>query len=110
MANQEYCGKGILRFVCPDCGSDLLCKRIDLSVYISRMYDDGGSDWGDSEEEETVDYHCGECGRILVDPEGKKLMGEDLVEWLLAHCSQDESDAGPSENRASEVPPSESGK
>ena len=93
-----------LRFVCPKCKSQSLCTRNEVEIEIDHVYEDGGLEFGGTTEDEMVDFHCGGCGYVLVlDRENE----EELHEWLLDHCSQDEPDSRESGDQASEVPPSE---
>ena len=83
-----------LRFVCPKCGHDGLQTRNESYIEVEHVYNDGHVEWGFTDHEEVMDYNCGGCGYTLVDEEGKEIVAEDLGEWLMIHCSQEDSEPG----------------
>ncbi len=98
--NQETKKSKELRFVCAECGANSLCAYSQGSFDIEHVYDNGVITWGYLRPDEIRDYYCGECGHELE-------FGEDegIVEWLIAHCKQDESEAAQSLDDSSGVPP-----
>jgi len=98
--NQETENKRELRFVCPKCGNDWLQTRGERYMVVERVYDDGDFEWGHVLHEEVTDFLCGRCGHVL-EFDGE----EDLAEWLIAHCNQEDSEPGQPGEHDSRMPP-----
>ncbi len=104
--NQETREPRELMFVCPICKGNSLRAEASGYLDIHHVYDDGVFEFKDMDSDDIKEidaFQCRECGYQL------DLSGEvGLSTWLQLFCSQDEPDAGQSEDQASEVPPSES--
>ena len=87
--NSEFKKTRELRFVCPECGSNSLRAWTSGMLEILHVYDNGVFTWGDMHPEELGEYECGGCRYSIARGECK-----DIVEWLIAHCKQDESEEG----------------
>lgn len=101
--NQEAKEFRELKFVCPQCGANSLRGEASGYLHINHVYDNGVFEFGDMnpEEIEQIDYyHCAECGYLLE-------LTEDvgLAEWLMTHCSQEDSDPGQPDEHDSRMPP-----
>jgi predicted RNA-binding Zn-ribbon protein involved in translation (DUF1610 family) len=102
--NHETESSRELRFVCPECGSNSLWAYSQGRLEIEHVYDSGVITWDRMRPDEMREYHCGECGYELE-------FGEDqgIVEWLIAHCKQDESAAAQYPEDNSGAPPNNEG-
>jgi len=81
-----------LKFKCPECGSNKLIAWVGGKLDIDHVYDNGLFSWGDLYIKNLEDVVCAECG-YAIEPNDE----ESWIEWLITHCDQDESEAGPAE-------------
>jgi len=100
--NSEFKKTRELRFVCPECGGNLLGALTSGDLDILHVYDNCVITWGDLRPDEIRDYYCRGCGYDIEFGECDGIVG-----WLIAHCKQDESEAGQSPEDATDAPPAD---
>lgn len=102
--NQKTENPRELKFVCPKCGSNKLHASVAGLLDIDHVYDSGVFTWNDIYIKDFAEVQCSHCGYEIEQNEE-----EGWIEWLIAHCDQEESEAGHPQENDSRVPSEDAG-